>query len=185
MEEKIKTEWERFEELLKEIYSPSNKKTDRDVTVLLGLYGEYITNWFLENNTTKLKGLSSKELDQDIKLKVLYELKIISESEYDVLDKIRKIRNEYAHKLELTQGDYDRIKSWMENITINWDEKNEDPNSLEKMMRKNPFLKFQLACLTKIGYLLTKIGREKGQQIQKTIIFDVEIEGQTHKLKIL
>ena len=184
MEESLKNEWEKFEELLVEIFNPSNKKKDREVTILLGLYGEYITNFLLENKTTKLKEVSSKDLNQDIKLRILYELKIISDSEYDVLDKIRKIRNEYAHKLELSQKDYDKIKSWMENITINWDEKNEDPKSLEKMIRKNPFLKFELACLAKIGYLLTKIAREKGQEIQKTIIFEVKIEGQIHKLKI-
>ena len=181
----MKTEWEKFEDLLKEIYKSQVNRSGRDIIILLGLYGEYVTNWLLENNTTKFKNFSSEKLDQDIKLRVLCELGKISKDEYDVLDKLKKIRNKFAHKLELSQSDHDQIRSWMENIIINWDEKNEDPESLEKMMRKKPFIKFQLACLAKIGYLLTKIGKLKGEKIDKSVIFDVEIEGQTHKLKIM
>ena len=73
----------------------------------------------------------------------------------------------------------------MKDITINWDEKNEDPQILEKTMREKPFLKFQLACVTKIGYFLTKIGREKGEEINQTIIFDIKINDKIEKFKIM
>ena len=181
----MKTEWEKFEDLLNEIYNPPNNKSDRDIIILLGLYGEYITNWLLDNNSTKFKEISYAKIDQDMKLRILYELKKISESEYDVFDKLKAIRNIYAHKLELSPQDYDKIRSWMENIIINWDEKNEDPESLEKLMRKSPVIKFQMACLSKIGYLLTKIGIAKGEKINKIVIFDVKIGEETHKLKIM
>jgi len=179
--ERTSSEWQRFIELLNEMFK-APVQNSRNIIILLGLYGEYIAN-------TLLKGKCSTELEninsQDIKLKILFELKEISESEYDVFSKLNNIRNKYAHKLELSQNEVDSVINSMRDITINWDEKNEDPESLEKMMKEKPFLKFQLACVTKIGYFLTKIGRSKGEEINQTIILDIKIDDKIHKFKIM
>ena len=179
----MKTEWQKFIDLLNEMFKAPKQNT-REIIILLGLYGEYIANTLIEQKCSKRL---YKELEtQDIRLKVLRELEAIEESEYDVFSKLSSIRNKYAHKLELSQGDMDSITQYMKDITINWDEKNEeDPKSLEKMMREKPFLKFQLACITKIGYFLTKFGREKGEEINQTIILDINIDGKIHKFKML
>lgn len=177
----MKTEWQRFIELLNEMFK-APAQNSRDMIILLGLYGEYITNHLLEKKcSTGLEKINS----QDIKLKILFELKEISESEYDVFSKLNTIRNKYAHKLELTQNEINLVINSMKDITINWDEKNEDPESLEKTMREKPFLKFQLACITKIGYFLTKIGRDKGENINQTIILDIKINDKIEKFKIM
>jgi len=177
----MKTEWQKFMDLLNEMFK-APVRNSRDIIILLGLYGEYIANYLLEKRcSTGLEKINS----QDIKLKILFELKEISESEYDVFSKLNTIRNKYAHKLELTQTEVNSVINSMKDITINWDEKNEDPQSLEKTMREKPFLKFQLACVTKIGYFLTKIGREKGEEIKQTIIFDIKINDKIEKFKIM
>ncbi len=176
----MKTEWQRFIDLLNEMFK-APAQNSRDIIILLGLYGEYITNHLLEKKcSTSLEKINS----QDIKLKILFELKEISKSEYDVFSKLNTIRNKYAHKLELTQNEINSVINSMKDMTINWDEKNEDPESLEKTMREKPFLKFQLACITKIGYFLTKIGREKGEEINQTIILDIKINDKIEKFKI-
>jgi hypothetical protein len=177
----MKTEWQKFIDLLNEMFK-APVQNSRDIIILLGLYGEYIANYLLEKKcSTGLEKINS----QDIKLKILFELKEISESEYDVFSKLNTIRNKYAHKLELTQNEINSVINYMKDITINWDEKNEDPKILEKAMREKPFLKFQLACVTKIWYFLTKIGREKGEEINQTIIFDININDKVEKFKIM
>ncbi len=180
---KMKTEWQKFLELLDETFNSPLKKSDRDIIVLLGVYGEYVVNTLLKNKcSTKLEKINS----QDLKLKILFELEELSDSEYDVLSKLNSVRNKYAHNLDLSSREIDSMKNSMKNITINWDEKNEeDPESLEKMFGKNPFLRFQLACITKIGYFLTKIGREKGEKINQSVIFDIRLDGKNHKFKIM
>ena len=177
----MKTEWQKFIDLLNEMFK-APVQNSRDIIILLGLYGEYIANYLLEKRcSTGLEKINS----QDIKLKILFELKEISESEYDVFSKLNTIRNKYAHKLELTQSEINSVINSMKEITINWDEKNEDPKILQKAMREKPFLKFQLACVTKIGYFLTKIGREKGEKINQSIIFDIKTNDKVEKFKIM
>ncbi|KHO55105.1 MAG: hypothetical protein QT10_C0007G0091 [archaeon GW2011_AR19] len=177
----MKTEWQKFIDLLNEMFK-APVQNSRDIIILLGLYGEYIVNYLLEKKcSTGLEKINS----QDIKLKILFELKEISDSEYDVLSKLNIIRNKYAHKLELSSNEVNSVINTMKDITINWDEANEEPKSLEKTMREKPFLKFQLACVTKIGYFLTKIGREKGEEINQTIIFDIKIDNKIEKFKIM
>lgn len=176
-----KPEWQKFIDLLNEIFK-SPAPNSRDIIILLELYGEYIVNYLLKKRCSK--GLD-KINSQSLKLKILFELKEINDSEYDVFSKLNNIRNKYAHKLELTPKEINSVISTMKEITITWDEKNEDPQCLEKAMREKPFLKFQLACVTKIGYFLTKIGKENGEKINQTIVFDIKINDKIEKFKIM
>ena len=53
---KMKTEWQKFLELLDETFNSPLKKSDRDIIVLLGVYGEYVVNTLLKNKcSTKLE----------------------------------------------------------------------------------------------------------------------------------
>ncbi|MDO8528614.1 MAG: hypothetical protein Q7S06_01845 [Nanoarchaeota archaeon] len=180
MEEK--TEWEKFIDLLNELHSKNFVKNDRYAVLLIGLYAEYAINYLFENKTIKMKMIPKNNLNQDIKLKSLHDLGIISLDEYNVLDTLRKIRNEYAHELELPK---EKIINRMRDITINWDERNENPNELEKLVRKYPFLKFEMACLTKLAYLIVKkIGESKSQSNNRTIKLHVKIDDKDYTFQI-
>ncbi|MEK6951749.1 MAG: DUF4145 domain-containing protein [Nanoarchaeota archaeon] len=178
----VKTEWEKFMDLLNEFYNKDFVKNDRYAVLLIGLYAEYAINYLFENKTTKMKKIPENNLNQDIKLKSLHDLKVISPDEYNVLDTLRKIRNEYAHELELPK---EKIINLMRDITINWDERNENPKELEKLIKKYPFLKFEMACLTKLAYLIVKkIGESKGQENNRTINIHIKIDGKDHAFQI-
>jgi len=124
----------------------------RQMVLLLGIYSEYLTNELLRINFPKgnLEGIHSEK----IKLDILKASRFIAESEYEVLNLLRKIRNEYAHKLYI---DEEEVKKLMKKIKINWVASKEEIKKLDEKFNKMPFTKFQSGCIAKIVFLFQRL----------------------------
>lgn len=157
-----------YKKQLFEFFDEVNKihvtKDKRQMVLLLGLYGEYLVNELLRTNflNSKLEEIYS----QDIKLRILKANGIISPDEYLVLDILKKVRNEYAHKLDI---DKEKVKKWMKQTKINWKADKEKIKELEKQFNKIPFTKFQSGCIAKITFLFQKLGKGVYPKIQDQI----------------
>jgi len=155
----MKSEQDKFNELLKYVIEAPDTRSDREIILMLGLYGEYVVNSLLQDKSKKdLHKINS----QGTKLKILFDLGQIKENEYDVLNKLKQVRNHYAHKLELSENEIAKIEDWMKGINMSWYEADKAEEQ-EKTAREYPFLKFKVACIGLINVLMYRIAKIKEQ----------------------
>jgi len=160
--ESEKTEWEKLMYLVEHVIVVPSTRDGRDIILMLGLYGEHVTNTLLEIFTTT----ELQKINQETKIKVLYELKKLNQFDYHTLDMLRQVRNKYVHNLMLSKKQMNKVMGWMSDIRIGVGESIVDkPN---EYFKRYPFLKFQIGCLMTLRNLMKKIARKKKQRFPKS-----------------
>lgn len=155
------SERQNFDNLMADLREANRRNDARKIVLSIGIYAEYIVNELLR---LKLGYGLNEMTSQEYKIKILGATKIMEESEYHVLLVLNWVRNRYAHDLEI---DLPKIEEKMKGIEINWRFDNPEKMNLpilNDFMNKNPLLKFQGSCLTKLAYLSEKVAKIKNEQ---------------------
>lgn len=153
------TERQKFKQMDEYLKGAHQQNDTRKIVLTLGLYAEYAINELLK---IKLGYQLDKLNSEELKLRILRATNNIAESEYIVLETLRKIRNEYAHKLEIDEA---KIKELMLNSPLNWASKDEKQIQLASdLINRNPLLRFYLSCLSKMQYLFSELAKLKGEK---------------------
>ena len=152
----IKTEWEKYEYLFDHVTTSPTSRDDRDRIIMLGIYSEYITNYLMISKN--LVNSSKKITSQAIKLKLLHELEELTNDQFEVLSKLNKIRNQFAHNLELSDDKIKKVSTLMSDT--------KDLHFKGELDNKFHYHKFKGSCITVIGQLMKKIATLKNQEFQ-------------------
>lgn len=149
----------KFIKLTEELNHLNKENLVRESILLLGLHSEYLVNEFLRMRFRKdLEKINS----EDIKLKILLVTGVFAETEHKTLDLLRKVRNRYAHDLEINE---EAIKDMMKKATINWAIPKETVREIEEQyLKRHPSGRFSMACLTKIQFLFSKLSLLKNEK---------------------
>lgn len=134
------------------IYSNQNFRL---TIITLSLYSEYIVNQLVKKHFKH--GLDDdKNATHSIKLKFLSGVKIIEKGEYEVLDGLRKARNELAHKIPI------EIKEETLNKIAAEIEPNYGDETIRREFKDKPKLaRFIWAAMAKVFWLIAKFYNEE------------------------
>jgi len=147
------------EDILKSFLNDLNfiyDKQDLKLSIMtLSLYSEYIINRLIKKNFGQ-KLDDDKDVTHSIKLKFLRGSGIIAQSEYYVLDRLRKFRNELVHKLSIEIKE-ETLNKILSNVEPNY----MDESIKQEFKRKSKIARFIWASISKIYWLIIKFYNEE------------------------
>ncbi len=155
----MKTDEEIHNDIVEMLLEIDKSKDTRKTIISLGIISEYLVNEFLR---IKLGTELDKINSEDIKLKILKATKIFSEIEYNILNKLRQIRNAYAHQIDI---DDKKIEQLMLKTPMDWQIDNIDPaKDGEKMGGENPLHTFKISVQIELLRLFQRLSELKNNK---------------------
>jgi len=132
----------------------------RLAVITLSLYSEYIINQLVKRNFKH--GLDDdKNATHSIKLKFLSGAKIIEESDYKILNGLREVRNELAHKIPIGIN-VEKIKKIIDGIEPNYGD-----DSIKKEFKNKPAsARFVWAVISKVFWLISRFYNEEDLRLK-------------------